>query len=178
MRKALFILPIVLCIMVSCQDKKAQEELDQFKAQDELEARNKELARQMFESWSKGDLETFQNFLASDYVFYYPSGNRNPISKEDLIVLGKGLRTGFPDLNFDMKEIFADSDIVIFRFIQYGTHYGEYMNIPSTGSEIESSGILISRLKNGKVVEQWEEYDALGTMMQLGIELQIKETIK
>jgi predicted ester cyclase len=52
------------------------------------------------------------------------------------------------------------------------------MNIPSTGSEIESSGILISRLKNGKVVEQWEEYDALGTMMQLGIELQIKETIK
>jgi predicted ester cyclase len=157
MRKALFILPIVLCIMVSCQDKKAQEELDQFKAQDELEARNKELARQMFESWSKGDLETFQNFLASDYVFYYPSGNKNPISKED---------------------IFADSDIVIFRFIQYGTHYGEYMNIPSTGSEIESSGILISRLKNGKVVEQWEEYDALGTMMQLGIELQIKETIK
>jgi len=176
MRISFFIFPVIFCILISCQDKKSLEELNQFKTQDELEAKNIELAQQMFELWSKGDLETFQNFLASDYVFYYPSGNRNPISKEDLIEMGKSLRTGFPDLNFDMKEIFADSDVVIFRFIQHGTHNGEYMNIPSTGSEIESSGILMSRFKNGKVIEQWEEYDALGTMMQLGMELQMKDT--
>ena len=41
-----------------------------------------------------------------------------------------------------------------------------------------TSGILISRIVNGKVVEQREEFDLLGFMQQLGMELKPKETEK
>ena len=74
-----------------------------------------------------------------------------------------------------MEELFASDDKVIFRFIQRGTHEGEYRGIPATGKKYESSGILITRIVNGKIVEQREEFDLLGMMMQLGMELKPKE---
>ena len=49
------------------------------------------------------------------------------------------------------------------------------MGIPATGNKIESSGILIARIENGKVVEQREEFDMMGFMQQLGMELKPRE---
>ncbi len=173
MKKLYLILPLalILCLMVGCQDKEAMAELEAIKAQAELEEQNKALTQKMFEAWGKGDIETFKEFLALDYEYYYPSGNSKPMSIEELTEMAKMLWNGFPDMSFSMEEIFAVGDRVIFRFIQRGAHTGDFMGIPATGNEFESSGILISRIKNGKVVEQWEEFDMLGMMQQLGIEL-------
>ncbi len=52
------------------------------------------------------------------------------------------------------------------------------MGIPATGNKYESSGILINRIENGKIVEAREELDQLGMMMQLGMELKPKEEEK
>jgi hypothetical protein len=40
------------------------------------------------------------------------------------------------------------------------------------------SSILIWTVKNGKIVEEREEYDALGLLMQIGMELKPKEVGK
>ena len=169
---------LILCFMVGCQDKEAMAELEAMKAQAEVEEQNKELAQKMFEAWGKGDIEAFKEFLAPDYVYYYPSGNSKPMSLEELTGMAKMFWNGFPDMSFSMEEIFAVGDRVIFRFIQRGTHTGDFMGIPATGNNFESSGILISRIENGKVVEQWEEFDMLGMMQQLGMELKPKEKEK
>jgi len=164
-------LALILCFMVGCQDKEAMAELEEFKAQAEVEEQNKELAQKMFEAWGKGDIETFKEFLAPDYVYYYPSGNSKPKFLEELTGIAKMYWNGFPDMSFSMEEIFAVGDRVIFRFIQRGTHTGDFMGIPATGNNFESSGILISHIENGKVVEEREDFDMLGMMQQLGMEL-------
>jgi len=177
MKKLLMVISLVflLCFTFGCKYQGAMAELEEFWAQAEVEEQNKELAQKMFEAWGKGDIEAFKEFLAPDYVYYYPSGNSKPMSLEELTGMAKMFWNGFPDMSFSMEEIFAVGDRVIFRFIQRGTHTGDFMGIPATGNNFESSGILISRIENGKVVEQWEEFDMLGMMQQLGMELKPKE---
>lgn len=177
MKKLCMILPLTLivCFMVGCQDKEAMAELEAMKAQAEVEEQNKGIVLKFFEAWGKGDFETLEGLQAPDYAFYYPSNSPNPVSREELKPMGEMLRNAFPDLSFSMEELFTVGDKVIFRFIQRGTHKGDYMGIPATGNEIECSGILISHIKNGKVVEQREDFDMLGLMQQLGLELRPKE---
>jgi predicted ester cyclase len=43
------------------------------------------------------------------------------------------------------------------------------MGIPPTGKQATVTGISIGRVVNGKIVESWSNFDALGMMQQLGV---------
>lgn len=178
MKKLFMILPsaLILCFMVGCQDKEAVAELGAMKAQAELEAQNKELAHKMMEAtWSKGDFETLKELLAPDYAFYYPSNSPNPVSREELIEFVKMYRKAIPDISMSIEELISTEDKIIIRFIERGTHIGEFMGIPATGNKYETSGIGIILIESGKIVEMREEYNVLGLYQQLGMELKPKE---
>jgi predicted ester cyclase len=42
------------------------------------------------------------------------------------------------------------------------------MGIPPTGKEVTFGGNDIYRLVDGKIAEEWAQFDALGLMQQLG----------
>ncbi len=168
-------LALILCFMLGCQDKAAMAELEEFRAQAEIEAQNKAIENRMWEAWSKGDFEAFKEVVAPDYAYYLPSRSTKPRSREEIIEIGKMLHNAFPDITFSIEELIAEGDRVIVRFIVTGTHEGEFQGIPATGNKYEHGGISISRIENGKVVEQREEIDELGLMRQLGMELKPKE---
>jgi predicted ester cyclase len=65
--------------------------------------------------------------------------------------------------------------MVVIRFTQVSTHTGDYEGIPPTGNNISVEGQHMLRLANGKVAEVWLLEDNLGMMMQLGMELKLKE---
>jgi predicted ester cyclase len=43
------------------------------------------------------------------------------------------------------------------------------MGVAPTGNQIEVPGIIIHRIENGKIVEEWEQPDNLGLMQQFGV---------
>jgi steroid delta-isomerase-like uncharacterized protein len=161
--------------MVGCQDKEAMAELEELKAQAEIEKQNKEIVNRMFETWNKGDFEALEEILSPDYAYYHPSNSTTPMSREETIESNKMLRKTFPDINWRIGELIAKRDRVITRFIFRATHQVDFRGIPPTGNKFEGSGILITRIENGKVVEDKEENDQLGMMYQLGMELKPKE---
>ena len=177
MKKLLSILPLVLllCFMLGCQDKEAMSKLEEFKAQAALEEQNTALVKRMYEAWEKGDFEAFKEWVAPQYLWYVPSINKEPLSREETIEFGKMLRKAFPDFSYSIEELMAVEDRVISLFIFKGTHEGEFQGIPATGNKIEFSGVMITRIESGKIVEDKEELDQLGLMMQLGMELKPKE---
>ena len=65
----------------------------------------------------------------------------------------------------------AEGDKVVTRFRNRGTHQGESEAFgPPTGNRIEVTGITIERVSDeGKIVEVWTNFDALGLMQQLGL---------
>ena len=62
----------------------------------------------------------------------------------------------------------AEGDKVVTRYTVSGTHQGEFFGVPGTGERITMSGISIDRFEDGKMVEEWPEYDLLGVMRQIG----------
>jgi predicted ester cyclase len=63
----------------------------------------------------------------------------------------------------------AEGDKVTTRFRDQGTHQGETEELgPPTGNRMEITGIFISRIVDGKIMEDCTNFDALGMMQQLG----------
>ena len=54
------------------------------------------------------------------------------------------------------------------RFSAAGTFTNEFQGLPPSGEAIESSGINITQFKDGKNIEEWDPFDTMAVMGQLG----------
>ncbi len=66
----------------------------------------------------------------------------------------------FPDLRFQVEEQVAEGDRVASRWTLHGTHRGR---------QVRLTGIVISRVENGRIVEDWAASDTLELLRQLGV---------
>jgi predicted ester cyclase len=78
------------------------------------------------------------------------------------------LPQAFPDTLFEVEDLVAEGDKVAFRLVWNATHQGEFFSIPPTGTRATVTEMHIFRIADGKIVERWGEWDALGMMQQLG----------
>jgi predicted ester cyclase len=61
----------------------------------------------------------------------------------------------------------AEGDKVATRFTARGTHQGEFMGFAPTGKQVTLVGIVVDRVRRGKVVESWVSSDMWGLVQQL-----------
>ena len=69
---------------------------------------------------------------------------------------------------FTIEDQMAEGEKVAERFTGRGTHNGPLAGIGSTGESVTVVGVINSRLEGGKLVEDWESFDELGMMQQIG----------
>jgi len=179
MKELLMIIPLVilLCFTFGCQDKEAMAELEEFKAQADIEAQNKEIVHRFLEEvWNQGKLDAVDDIVTNDIIIHVAGRDIKGIENFKKFILG--YRNAFPDIKFTIEELIAQGDKVAERFTVRGTHQGELQGIPPTGKQIKITSIDIARYVDGKMVERWGQPDFLGMMMQLGMELKPKEEEK
>ena len=126
--------------------------------------------REMEELFNQGgNLDVADEIIAPNYVSYEPtSGEVRGI--EGAKQFAATYREAFPDLQNTIEDMVAEGDKVVVRFRGRGTHQGETEAFgPPTGKRMEMTGITIKRLSDGKIVEAWTNFDALGMMQQLGL---------
>ena len=129
---------------------------------------NKEIVRRLaVEPW-EGKLGVIDELVAPDYVGHDPA-QPEMHGPEGIKQFITGYLAGFPDGRITIDGQLAEGDMVATRWTGRGTHQGELMGIPPTGKQVTVSGITISRVKNGKVVEEWSNWDTLGMLQQLGV---------
>jgi predicted ester cyclase len=58
--------------------------------------------------------------------------------------------------------------MVVTRWIARGTNRGEFMGFPPSGRRIEVSGMSMDRISGGRIVENWNNWEALEMMRQIG----------
>jgi steroid delta-isomerase-like uncharacterized protein len=177
MKKLLASIPLIvlMCCLCGCQDQAAMAELEAFRAQAELEEKNEAVIRHLIDELNKANIGVFSELYSSDYAYYVPSRNTTPYTRDELTTMFKAFYEAFPDLNWRIEELIAKDDQVAYQFSALGTHDGIYEGIPPTGNRVSGSGIIIARMKDGKVIQDKEEWDTLGWMQQLGMELKPKE---
>ena len=125
----------------------------------EAEEKNKALVRRYFEeAWCKGNVAAVDEFMAADYVEHpIPSGL--PPGTEGLKQMTTTYRMAFPDLKMTLDDIFAEGEMVAFRWSVSGTHLGDWLGVPPTGNHVRATGITVFRIAGGKVVESWTSID-------------------
>jgi len=129
---------------------------------------NKALVRRFFDDvWSTGDIARRDDFLASGYRGHM-SGSLQPIDRDGWTEWFQGFRSAFPDARFTVEDMIAENDRVAARLTMRGTHSGSLNGMPATGRSVVVSGMSIERISEGRIVEGWNENDALGMLTQLG----------
>lgn len=140
-----------------------------------LEANRQLMASINEEIWNQGNLDLIEERYAGDYVRHeagYPDAMQGSAGLKQFIA---ALHAGFPDWNCSVEEMLAVDDKVVVYYRCTGTHTGEWNGLAPSGKQIEFTDIIIHKIADGKVVEDWSEYDSLGWMQQLGFELTLAQ---
>jgi steroid delta-isomerase-like uncharacterized protein len=129
---------------------------------------NKALFRRVLDMINTGDLDKADELIAGDYVYHAPGSPemRGPQGFKQLISM---YRTAFPDMRLTLEEFVAEGDRAAWRSTMRGTHTGELLGIGPTGKQGTMTGIVISRLASNAIAEEWENFDQLGLLQQLGV---------
>ena len=106
----------------------------------------------------KGNVAAVDEFMADEYV-EHPRPSTLPPGTEGLKQLIAAYRTAFPDLKMTLDDIFAEGEMVAFRWSVSGTHLGDWLGVPPTGNHVRATGITVFRIAGGKVVESWTSID-------------------
>ena len=63
----------------------------------------------------------------------------------------------------------AEGDLVTSYIVGRGVHEGEILGIPATCKEVETVGIAVHRVRDGKIVEYWSVTDVARVLQQVGV---------
>jgi steroid delta-isomerase-like uncharacterized protein len=122
------------------------------------------------EVWNRGNAETIERFLAADAIVHGitdESGNElrgpNAFKKFHTRFLN-----AFPNLTVEVADAVSDGDQIAVRCVVRGKHDGDGLGFKATQKETTFTGMCIARVKDGKVVEAWNNFDFLTMHTQLG----------
>ncbi len=126
------------------------------------------LVRRLIEEVINGQNYTvLPELVHEDYVYRAPGEElKGPASLQALF---DGYRAAFPDLHVRIDDAFGDGDRVATTFTLTGTHAGPLFDMPATGRSVSVDGIVHSRVKDGRIVDEWELIDMAALMHQLGV---------
>jgi predicted ester cyclase len=119
------------------------------------------------EAWGQGNLELIDEICAENFIDHDPL--LGDADREGLKARIETYRGAFPDLRFTIEEIFASGDRVVVRWSGVGTFENELMGLAPTGEKGSPvGGIAISRFEDGKLIEDWAQWDTLRLMKNMG----------
>lgn len=130
---------------------------------------NADALNQVYEVFSKGNLDEFDAFVTDDFVEHEDLMGAPP-TKEGVKQFIAQLRAAFPDLAMRATHVVEQDDMIAARFEAHGTHTGEFMGIAPTGRSFSVHGYDLLRIKDGRSSEHWGSFDALTMFQQLGIQ--------
>ena len=131
---------------------------------------NEALIHKYFEEvWNKGNLKLLDEIIDSDYINHNPAAPDTPPGPDGLRPIIEGIRQGFPDLRYEIKNIVASNNQVAVHTIMYGTHTGNLFGINPTNKKVEVPQMQIEKISNGKIIEHWRVTDELIMQRQLGL---------
>lgn len=129
------------------------------------------ILRQAIQFINDGEMVRVAEFITPEFKRHDLAGMfpaKKSGSAEAINFLGT-LRTAFPDLRFDIQDVFACNDRIAMRFLISGTHKADLFGASPTGLRVVFSGINIYRFEGDKIAEVWQLWDWAAVLSQIGI---------
>ena len=133
------------------------------------------LAEEWFdEVWNKRQIEAIDRMFATDGVAHGlvdEKGNelRGPAGFKPFFLQ---LTKAFPDIHVEVADTICEGDKIAARCIVTGTHRGDSLGVAASNRRVQFSGITILKMKDGKIIEAWNNFDFQGLSAQIGTAVQ------
>lgn len=128
------------------------------------------LRRWFDEIWNRRNVDAVDELLAPDGVLHDAAMSAGEaLAGAQFKSQARALLNAFPDLHFAIDQVVAADDCAAVRVTITGTHAGPGLGVPPTGRAIRISSMSMARVRDGRLVEGWDNVDYLGLFAQLGI---------
>lgn len=133
---------------------------------------NKALIQRWFEEvWNQGNSKTIDELLDPDGVIHglVDASGQEVRGLESFHEFHQQFRNAFSGLNVSVDDVVAEGDRVVARCSVRGKHTGESLGFEPTDAPVQFEGIAIVRIRDGKIIEAWNQFDFLAMNKQLGV---------
>jgi len=132
---------------------------------------NKELIRryiQAVDDNATSDWSILDEYIAEDFVAHNPPIPGVSLDREGMKQAAEIFRVATPGRHEIGMQV-AEGDLVVSQVFGRGVHAGELLGIPATNRDVETEGIAIHRVRDGKIVEYWSVTDIARVLQQVGV---------
>lgn len=134
-------------------------------------AEHKTLIHRWFEEvWNNRSEDAIDEMFAEDGVANgLNDADGNPLrGPENFKNLHRAFLSAYPDLKIIVEDTVAEGDKIAARCTVRATHTGEGLGVAPTDQPVEFTGMTIVKIKDGKIVEAWNEFDFMKMYSQIG----------
>jgi predicted ester cyclase len=134
-------------------------------------AGNKDLIRryiQAIDDNQTSDWSILDEYIAEDFVAHNPPIPGVSLDREGMKQAAEIFRVATPGRHEIGMQV-EEGDLVVSQILGRGVHAGELLGIPATNREVETEGIVIHRVRDGKIVEYWSVTDIARVLQQVGV---------
>lgn len=124
-----------------------------------------EVLHGIYEAVNTGNLALLDKYVAPGYVEHSDGFQGVEPFKQQITAF----RTAFPDLRVTIEDLLlADGGRFASRTTATGTHTGDLMGMPPTGTHISVEAVDIGRVADGQAYERWGGLNMYSLLTQLG----------
>ena len=124
------------------------------------------IVNQYIKAYEKGNPESINIFLDSKYTYYPPGGGKS-MNREERIRDEKFFFSAFSEIKTEINDKVNQGNKIACRITMRCRHTGEYQGIKPTNKQIIITYMEIILTRNGKIIEEWAEFDLLAILNQL-----------
>ena len=131
---------------------------------------NKDLVRryiQAIDDNDSSDWSILDEYIAEDFVAHNPPVPGVSLDRDGMKQAAEIFRQATPGTHEIPMQV-AEGDLVVSRIVGRGRHEGELFGIPATNKEVDTDGVAIHRIRDGKIVEYWSVVDVAHVLQQVG----------
>ena len=132
---------------------------------------NVTIVRRWFEEvWNKGRADAIEEMFAEDGVAHGLADEsgaelRGPVHFREF---HRRFREAFPGIEVVVEDAISEGDKVAARCTVRAKHEGDSLGFAATNRAVDFTGMVFARVRDGKIVEAWNNFDFMAMFQQLG----------
>ena len=119
------------------------------------------------EIWNNRNESVIDEMFAEDGVGH-GLGTEPIVGPENFKTFHRAFVSAYPDLKVHVEDTVVEGDKIATRCRVTGSHRGDGIGVPPTDRPVDFTGMVIVRVKDGKIVEAWNEFDFMKMYTQVG----------
>ena len=113
--------------------------------------------RFIHEIWEDQKLDVLSEIVKEDATFYFGGDILTGVGAIREFI--GAVHAAFPDLRYEIADLFFDGDKIAMRFIGSASHQSDYDGKAATGKKVSYEGLAIFHMDGNRIAEGWSQSD-------------------